>query len=68
MILMFVSTLTVDFVLSLVYPFMSCVVLYWCPESGTSCVDWAQQSRFHLKTKPEYSLRNVFIQQKQDDE
>jgi hypothetical protein len=26
---------------------------------GTSSIDWAQLSRFYLKTQTEYSLRNV---------
>jgi hypothetical protein len=30
-----------------------------CPEIGTSSIDWAQLSRFHLKTETESSLRNV---------
>jgi hypothetical protein len=30
-----------------------------CPEVGTSCIDWAQLSRFYLKTETEFSLRNV---------
>jgi hypothetical protein len=29
------------------------------PEIGTSSIDWAQQSRFYLKTETESSLRNV---------
>jgi hypothetical protein len=34
----------------------------WCPEIGTSSIDWAQLSRFHLKTETESSLRNaVFL-------
>jgi hypothetical protein len=37
--------------------------LFWCwyrfPEIGTSCIDWAQLSRFYLKTETESSLRNV---------
>jgi hypothetical protein len=32
----------------------------WCPELGTSSIDWAQLSRFHLKTEIESCLRNVF--------
>jgi hypothetical protein len=38
-----------------VYP-----ILYrcMCPETGTSSIDWAQLSRCHLKTEPEFSLRN----------
>jgi hypothetical protein len=35
----------------------------WCwyrfPEIRTSSIDWAQLSRFHLKTETECSLRNV---------
>jgi hypothetical protein len=30
-----------------------------CPEIGTSFIDWAQLSRFYLKTERESSLRNV---------
>jgi hypothetical protein len=35
-------------------------VLCWnlCPEM-TSSIDWAQLSRFHLKTETESSLRNI---------
>jgi hypothetical protein len=29
------------------------------PEIGTSFIDWAQLSRFYLKTETECSLRNV---------
>jgi hypothetical protein len=29
------------------------------PEIGTSSIDWAQQSRFYLKTETESSIRNV---------
>jgi hypothetical protein len=29
------------------------------PEIGTGYIDWAQLSRFHLKTETESSLRNV---------
>jgi hypothetical protein len=29
------------------------------PEIGTSSIDWAQLSRFYLKTETESSLRNV---------
>jgi hypothetical protein len=29
---------------------------YRCPEIGTSYVDWAQLSRFYLKTETESSL------------
>jgi hypothetical protein len=38
-------------------------ILYWCwcPEIGTSSIDWAQLSRFHLKTETESSLRNVVL-------
>jgi hypothetical protein len=39
-----------------VYPTMCCC---WWPEIGTSSVDWAQLSRFHLKTETESSFRNV---------
>jgi hypothetical protein len=28
------------------------------PETGTSSIDWAQLSSFHLKTETESSLRN----------
>jgi hypothetical protein len=34
-------------------------------EIGTSSVDWAHLSRFHLKT--EFSLQNLCLKQKQDD-
>jgi hypothetical protein len=30
-------------------------------EAGTSSIDWAQQSRFYLKTETESSLRNVLF-------
>jgi hypothetical protein len=30
-----------------------------CPEIGTSSIDWAQLSKFYLKTETESSLRNV---------
>jgi hypothetical protein len=38
-------------------------ILYWCwcPETGTSSIDWAELSRFHLKTEIESSLRNVVV-------
>jgi hypothetical protein len=29
------------------------------PETGTSSVDWAQLSMYHLKTETESSLRNA---------
>jgi hypothetical protein len=32
---------------------------YRCPEIGTSSIDWAQLSRFYLKTETESSLGNV---------
>jgi hypothetical protein len=32
------------------------------PEIGTSSIDWAQQSRFYLKTETEASLRNVVLE------
>jgi hypothetical protein len=45
---------------------MVCAVLglytlgwYRCPEIGTSSIDWAQLSRFYLKTETESSLQNV---------
>jgi hypothetical protein len=31
------------------------------PEIGTSSMDWAQLSRFYLKTETESSLRNVML-------
>jgi hypothetical protein len=34
---------------------------------GTSSIDWAQLSRFHLKTETESSLRNVVLNKKQND-
>jgi hypothetical protein len=34
-------------------------VHHQCPEMGTSSIDWAQLSRFHLKTETECSFRNV---------
>jgi hypothetical protein len=36
-------------------------ILCWCrcPEIGTSSIDWAQLSRFHLKTETESSFGNV---------
>jgi hypothetical protein len=39
-----------------VYP-----ILCWCRclEVETSCIDWAQVSRFYLKKEVESSLRNV---------
>jgi hypothetical protein len=33
--------------------------------SKTSSIDWAQQSRFYLKTETESSLRNVVFRNKQ---
>jgi hypothetical protein len=39
---------------------------YTCPEIGTSSIDWAQLSRFHLKTEWESSLRNVVLKYKQE--
>jgi hypothetical protein len=36
------------------------------PEMGTSSVDWAQLSRFYLKTETESSLQNVVLKYKQD--
>jgi hypothetical protein len=38
---------------------------YRCQEIGTSSVDWAQLTRFHLKTDTESSLRNVVLKYKQ---
>jgi hypothetical protein len=33
-----------------------------CPEMGTSSIDWAQLSRFYLKTETESNLRSaVFL-------
>jgi hypothetical protein len=32
-----------------------------CPETGTSPVDWAQLSNFHLKTEIEYFVPKTFI-------
>jgi hypothetical protein len=34
---------------------------YRCPEIGTSSIDWAQLSRFYLKTETETSLRIVVL-------
>jgi hypothetical protein len=34
-------------------------MLCWCPEIGTSSIEWAQLSRFNLKAETESSLRNV---------
>jgi hypothetical protein len=31
----------------------------WSPEIATSSIDWAQQSRFYLRTETDSSLRNV---------
>jgi hypothetical protein len=39
----------------LVYPIF---MLYRCSEIEGSSIDWAQLSRFHLKTETESSLRN----------
>jgi hypothetical protein len=36
------------------------------PEIGTNSIDWAQLSRFYLKTETESSLRNVVLKYKQD--
>jgi hypothetical protein len=33
---------------------------------GTSSIDWAQLSRFYLKTETETSMRNVVLKYKQD--
>jgi hypothetical protein len=33
----------------------------WCLEIGTSSINWAQLSRFHLKTETEPSLQNVVL-------
>jgi hypothetical protein len=33
----------------------------WCPDIVSSSIDWAQLSRFHLKTESESSLRNVMF-------
>jgi hypothetical protein len=52
-----VSLMILKFVLTLADG--SCCTWCWCPETGTSSVDWAQLSRFHLKTETESSLRNV---------
>jgi hypothetical protein len=38
---------------------------YRCPEISTSSIDWAQLSRFYLKTDIESSLRNVVLKNKQ---
>jgi hypothetical protein len=32
---------------------------YFCPEIGSSCVDWEQLSRSHLKTETDSGLRIV---------
>jgi hypothetical protein len=37
------------------------------PATGTCSIDWAQLSRFYLKTEIESSLRNVVLKYKQDD-
>jgi hypothetical protein len=34
---------------------------YRCLEIGTSSIDWAQLSRFYLKTETESSLRNAVL-------
>jgi hypothetical protein len=39
-----------------IYPILC---LCWRLEIGTSSIDWAQVTRFHLKTKTESSLQNV---------
>jgi hypothetical protein len=41
---------------------------YWIlsPEVGTSSINWAQLSRFYLKTETEMSLRNAVLKHKQD--
>jgi hypothetical protein len=36
-------------------------------EIGTGSIDWAQLSRFYLKTETECSLRNVVLKNKEDD-
>jgi hypothetical protein len=36
------------------------------PEIGTSFIDWAQLSRFHLKTETESSFQKVLLKCKQD--
>jgi hypothetical protein len=55
--LMFVLTLTDGLCCaSFVYPIMCWC---WCPETGTGSIDWAQLSKFHLKTEIESSLRNI---------
>jgi hypothetical protein len=57
MFLMFVLTLADGLCCAwLVYP-----ILFGCrcPETGTSSIDWAQMSRFFLKTETESSLRNA---------
>jgi hypothetical protein len=53
----FVLVLADDFCCAwLVYPLWW---WYWCPEIGTSSIDWAQLSRLYLKTETESNLRNV---------
>jgi hypothetical protein len=37
------------------------VKIKYIPEIGTSSIDWAQLSRFYLKTETESSLRNVVV-------
>jgi hypothetical protein len=44
----------------LCYTFITPAKCYcWCPKTGTSSDDWAKQSRYHLRTETEPSLRNV---------
>jgi hypothetical protein len=38
--------------------------LYRCPEIGSTSLDWAQLSRFYMKTETESSLRNVMFMNK----
>jgi hypothetical protein len=54
---------------------MGCAVLgfytpswcwYRCPEIGTRSIDWAQLSRFYLKTEIQSSFRNVVLKNKHD--
>jgi hypothetical protein len=59
MFLMFVLTFAGSLCCaSFIYPIMC-----WCrcPKIGTNCINWAQLSRFHLKTETESSLRNVVL-------
>jgi hypothetical protein len=57
---------------------ISAVITFWtlsivlslcktCPEIGSSSIDWTQLSRSYLKTDTESSLRNVVLEDKQDD-